>query len=161
MWPKSVKKTVTEIDNFLSSEPGRPLLVHGFSVGGYVHMEVLRHLLNSNDQNRCQEIIKRFKGQIFDSVVDIVGIAEGISEALFSDRPVLQKVAYLSINNYLRLMESSVTQIHRKASELFHTNSLKIPSLMLYSKYDKIGSPGPIESAIKGWKAKDVFVMSK
>ena len=45
-----------------------------------------------------------------------------------------------------------VTEYYIRSSQMFHANPLRCPSLVLYSKADIIGIPGPIEDLINNWR---------
>lgn len=66
-----------------------PLLLHGFSVGGYLWAEVLVKI--AQDQERYKHIVDRTAGQIWDSAADITEIPIGFPSAVFPKNPVLEK----------------------------------------------------------------------
>lgn len=66
-----------------------PLVVHGFSVGGYIWGEVLVKI--AQEQERYKSIIERTAGQVWDSAADITEIPIGFPVAVFPKNPVLQK----------------------------------------------------------------------
>lgn len=68
-----------------------PLLLHGFSVGGYVWGECM--VLMARDTERFKHVINCFNGQIWDSVVDISEIHIGVPKAMFPKNYTLQKAA--------------------------------------------------------------------
>lgn len=57
------------------------ILVHGFSIGGYVWGEV--ELLLSRDSSRYSSVINRIHGQVWDSVVGLESIIKGFPRAIF------------------------------------------------------------------------------
>lgn len=65
-----------------------PLLIHAFSVGGYVWGEVLVQIAAA--QHRYQHIIDRTTGQVYDSAADITELPTGLPFAVFPKNPVLQ-----------------------------------------------------------------------
>lgn len=66
-----------------------PLILHGFSIGGYLWGEVLA--IMAQDQERYKDIIDRIVGQIWDSAADITEIPIGFPKAVFPKNPVLEK----------------------------------------------------------------------
>lgn len=66
-----------------------PILLHGFSVGGYVWGECMVHM--SRDTERYKLILDRICGQIWDSAADITEIPVGVPKALFDNNYTLQK----------------------------------------------------------------------
>lgn len=74
----------------------RPVMVHGFSVGGYLWGEVMN--LMSKDLNKYQPVIDQIAGQIWDSVVDFEGIPVGMPKAMFPSNALARK----SLEMYIR-----------------------------------------------------------
>lgn len=75
--------------NFLLvNENYAPLLLHGFSVGGYVWSEALVHV--AQDMKRYQPIVDRICGQVWDSAADITEIPIGVPFAVFPKNKVMQ-----------------------------------------------------------------------
>jgi len=68
----------------------RPLLVHGFSVGGYVWGETLA--LAEEGRNRFQPVLDNIVGTIWDSVAEVQEIPDGVPTALFPKNKTLQNV---------------------------------------------------------------------
>lgn len=73
------------------------VLIHGFSVGGYVYGELLVKM--KNEPNKYSSIKDRIVGQVFDSIADFDRIPVGVSKAV-TRKVVLQK----SIETYIRLV---------------------------------------------------------
>lgn len=66
-----------------------PLLLHGFSVGGYFWGECMVHM--ARDTERYKVITDRICGQIWDSLADITEIPIGVPKAVFPRNFTLQK----------------------------------------------------------------------
>lgn len=141
-----------------SSRSHQPILVHGFSVGGYLYGETIVKF--TSDAKRCHEMSGRIRGQVFDSPVDFEGVPRGVGLAM-TGNPVLQKTITASLNGYLRLFKNEVTQHYTRSSEMFHQNPLRSPSLVFYSKSDPIGTPGPIETLMRNWSRQGIPVTSR
>ena len=134
--------------------------MHGFSVGGFVHTELIKKLLES-DKSESKLAMNQIKGQIFDSVVDMYGVADGVSASLYIKSPIRRAITRMAIQGYVDLTYKNVYQAYEQASKIFHSNPLLVPSLMLYSKADTIGAAGPIEKAIESWRSKGIPVAQK
>lgn len=65
-----------------------PLVLHGFSVGGYLWSEVLVKI--AQEQEKYQHIIDRTAGQVWDSAADITELPVGLPVAVFPKNAVLQ-----------------------------------------------------------------------
>lgn len=68
-----------------------PLLLHGFSVGGYVWGECMVQM--AREPARFQHVLEQFNGQIWDSVVDLSEIHIGVPKAMFPKNDTLQRAA--------------------------------------------------------------------
>lgn len=160
LWPQNAQRVVGQVADFVgdSRRNRQPILVHGFSVGGYLYGETVLKFLS--DPERFRNMDGRIRGQIFDSPVDFEGVPRGIGKALTSN-PVLQKTIKLSLDGFLKVFRSQVTQHFVRSSEMFHLNPLRSPSLVFYSKSDPIGIPGPIETVMRNWKKLDIPVSSR
>jgi hypothetical protein len=67
----------------------RPLLIHGFSVGGYVWGEVMA--IAERDRERFQPLFSNIVGHIWDSAADMQDIPDGLPAAVFPKNLMLQK----------------------------------------------------------------------
>lgn len=72
-----------------------PLVLHGFSVGGYVWGECMMHM--SKDMERYRHVLDQFRGQIWDSVVELTEIPIGVPKAMFPTNDTLQR----ALANYM------------------------------------------------------------
>ena len=71
------------------------MILHGFSVGGYLWGECLVHI--ARDLENHQHILNRITGQIWDSAADITEIPVGVPKALFPNNKALQT----ALRNYM------------------------------------------------------------
>ena len=158
--PASAQKVMADVLDLL--QDGRlerkPLLVHGFSVGGYVYGELLIKL--RQEAKKYGTIRDRLVGQVFDSPVDYEGVPNGFANILTSNK--LGQVAIKSsLELYMRVFEKSITKHYLSSSAAFHDNELLLPSLMLYSKTDPIGVADRIELVVSKWRKKGIPVHTK
>jgi len=66
----------------------RPVLIHGFSVGGYLWGELLA--LAEKDKERFQPVLDNIVGHIWDSTADMQDIPDGLPTAVFPKNSILQ-----------------------------------------------------------------------
>lgn len=78
LWPvRGTQQVAEDIVNFLANNDYyRQVVVHGFSVGGYVFGECLA--LMNKDRKKYQSTIDRVVSQIWDSAADITEIPVGV-----------------------------------------------------------------------------------
>lgn len=90
LWPvKGTQVVALEIVNFLESNDSyRPMIIHGFSVGGYLWGECMVHM--ARDLEKYEPMLNRISAQIWDSAADITEIPVGVPKALFPKNETLQ-----------------------------------------------------------------------
>lgn len=82
--------------SFLSNNTDyKQMVLHGFSVGGYMWGECLAHM--DKDRAKYQPVVDRIIGQVWDSAADITEIPIGVPKALFPRNPKLQS----ALRNYM------------------------------------------------------------
>ena len=160
LWPARAQAVAAQIVDFVTapSRRSQPILVHGFSVGGYLYGETLVRM--TSDPIMAEEMSRRVRGQIFDSPVDMEGVPRGVSLAVTGSRPA-QIAIKSSLDTYLALLQKQVTRHYIRSSQTFHSNPLRTPSLLLYSYADVVGTAGPIEKLMDNWRRAGVLVQSK
>lgn len=72
-----------------------PLLLHGFSVGGYLWGECMVHM--SREVERYRHVLDMIQGQVWDSAVELSEIPIGVPKAVFPNNDTLQR----ALKNYL------------------------------------------------------------
>lgn len=73
-----------------------PLLLHGFSVGGYLWAECMVHM--SREVDRYRHVLDMVQGQVWDSAVELTEIPIGVPKAVFPNNDTLQ----LALRKYLK-----------------------------------------------------------
>ncbi|XP_055592399.1 transmembrane protein 53-A-like isoform X2 [Uranotaenia lowii] len=140
LWPmKGSQLVAAEIVKFLkNNEFKNGLIIHGFSVAGYVWGECLVHI--ARDLNQYQVVLDRVKGQIWDSAADITEISVGVPTALFPRNPTLQNALRKYMLYHMKAFHEPATSHYIRSSQMFHTNLLRCPALFLVSKTDPVGT---------------------
>ncbi|XP_046364945.1 transmembrane protein 53-like [Haliotis rufescens] len=158
--PKKAQVVMQEVINILddSSRRDKPLMIHGFSVGGYLYGEMLVTL--RDQASRYTSIRDRLLGQIFDSPVDFAGVPRGFANVL-GFNSFSRALIKSSIEGYLKLFKETSTKHYIKSSEAFHDNEMLLPSLLLYSRADPIGVAKDIEVVARKWASKGIPVHLK
>lgn len=115
----------------------QPLLLHGFSIGGYQWGEVLVKI--HDNPKLYQPIADRIVGQVWDSAADITEIPVGFPKALFPRNPVLQGATEKYIRYHMRTFQDVATCHYIRSSQMFHTTLVRAPALFYFSKSDPVG----------------------
>ncbi|RZF46549.1 hypothetical protein LSTR_LSTR013079 [Laodelphax striatellus] len=140
LWPVKGSQVIAEdLINFLDENKScQPIVLHGFSVGGYVWGEVMVRL--KEDLARYQSLIDRIVGQTWDSAADFTEFQVGLPLAVFPDNPLLRGLLERYVSYHLKTFHDVATIHYLRSSQLFHTTLVKAPALLLVSETDPIGS---------------------
>ncbi|CAK9804922.1 Transmembrane protein 53 [Anthophora quadrimaculata] len=140
LWPvKGSRLVAADLLEFLTQQQNyQQILLHGFSVGGYMWGEVL-DLVQSNHQKYCN-VIDRIVGQVWDSLVYVTGIPLGIPRAVFPKNEMLQRILQKYLEYHLKTFYKQSTQYYVQSSHMFHRNLVRTPALFLVSKTDPVGA---------------------
>lgn len=129
----------------------QPLMLHGFSVGGYVWAETLVKM--NEDLEKYRPVINRFVGQIWDSCADITEIPVGFPKAVFPKNPILQAATEKYIRYHMSAFHNIATCHYIRASQMFYTTVIRSPALFFVSKTDPIGSMESNNRVRDSWRA--------
>ncbi|XP_042862634.1 transmembrane protein 53-B-like [Penaeus japonicus] len=149
---KGSQVAADQVLQFLHANPSHsPLLIHGFSVGGYVFSEVMVKV--EKDFKKHGHLLNRFVGQIWDSGVDIDGIPDGMPRAI-TNNALLQKSMKKYLEWYLKIQYDTATVHYERASQKMHQNFVGVPGLFLFSDNDPVSTPEMNARVYKKWEAK-------
>ncbi|XP_052888901.1 uncharacterized protein LOC128297316 [Anopheles moucheti] len=139
VWPVyGSQKVAADIVKFLSNNDfPEGIVIHGFSVGGYLWGECLAKLHAVPIGRR---VLENIRGQVWDSLADITEIPVGVPHALLPHNPTLQGVLRNYINYHMKLFHEEATQYYVKCTHLFHYEPALCPALLLVSKTDPVGT---------------------
>jgi len=119
LWPvKGSQLVAQDIVNFLANnEYYRQMILHGFSVGGYVWGECLAHM--QKDREKYQTVVDRIIGQVWDSVADITEIPIGVPKAMFPRNERLQAALQNYMIYHLKTFHEAATQHYIRSFPVF------------------------------------------
>ena len=138
----------------------RPLLIHGFSAGGYMY----GNLLTALDQRGAAglAVTQRIKGFVFDSPVDIDGVPFGLSRAIFgndSEGTLRQRLVQAALETYLspslpmrQYYQASSDAMHGKAFAAGFSSPFAVPSAWLFSDADTVTVTADIQAVTQKWR---------
>lgn len=139
MWPtKGSRLVAADLLKFLDDQNYQQILLHGFSVGGYMWGEVLE--LIQSDREKYGYVIDRIVGQIWDSAADVTELSIGTPRAVFPKNQMLQNMLQKYLDYHLKTFHKQSTQYYIRSSQLFHTNLVRSPALFFMSKTDPVGT---------------------
>lgn len=131
------KLVAADVIKFLANNDDyKQILVHGFSVGGYLWGEILGQM--HKDMGTSQKILDRICGQVWDSAADITEIPAAISTVVATNLQI-QKALENYVIYHLKTFHEAATQHYIRSSQMFHTNLCHAPALFFVSKTDPLG----------------------
>ncbi|XP_045504715.1 uncharacterized protein LOC123701327 [Colias croceus] len=151
MWPlKGSQLVAGDLLRFMSANDNeQPLVVHGFSVGGYLWGELCVHVMK--DQQLYQPLLDRVAAQIWDSAADITEITIGVPAAVFPKNKIMQKTLKAYMEYHLKTFHDAATVHYIRSSQLFHTNLCRAPALFLLSASDPVGAERSNRAVCDSW----------
>lgn len=145
---KNVWKTALDITRGENQQNPNDIIVHAFSMGGYLFGQSLRCIEKHPEEFNI--LNSQIKAQIFDSPPDHGSIANGISKS-FNVPKILEKPIEGVVKGYLKLTYNTAGVEHRAASQSFHNNTITAPSLWYYSHSDVVANYKDCEVVINKW----------
>ncbi|XP_034952555.1 transmembrane protein 53-A [Chelonus insularis] len=151
IWPANGTRVIAkDLLQFLDSNTGyNQIMIHGFSIGGYICGELLDHAYV--DRERYNRLFERIVCQIWDSAADVTELSIGTSKAAFPNNETLQKLCYKYMEFHMRVFYKQATQYYLRSSHHFNKDPLRAPALFLVSKKDPVGTVAANEKVRTSW----------
>lgn len=143
------KKISKDFVRFLVEKQYSDVVLHGFSVGGYMFGQVLLDIDKQQPAIR-EKILNSVRGILFDSIVPLEGICVGVANSITSN-PLGAKLLENLLRVYLFLGHRIATKSYLEVSEKVWGGPLKCPTLFLMSKDDKISDHKIVERLAGDW----------
>ena len=148
----SLQLVAADVVKFLESNvTTNPLVLHGFSVGGYVWGECMVHM--AADTKRYKTIIDNINGQIWDSVTDITEIPIGVPKAMFPSNDTLQRAVSNYMLYHMKTFHEPATSHYIRSSQMFYSTLVKKPALLFLSHSDPIGAVSSNKQLRESWES--------
>ncbi|XP_065089429.1 transmembrane protein 53-like [Ochlerotatus camptorhynchus] len=160
MWPVHGSQAVAnDIVKFMrNNDLNRGVVLHGFSVGGYLWGECL---VKINEDESNKPVLDKIKGQIWDSAADITEIPVGVPHAVLPKNPTLQSALRGYITYHLKLFHEEATQYYEKCNNLYFYEPARCPALLLVSKTDPVGTESANKRLMEAWETVGVKTTMK
>ncbi|CAK1588970.1 unnamed protein product [Parnassius mnemosyne] len=151
IWPiKGSQLVAADLVKLMSAnENGQPMVVHGFSVGGYIWGEVCAQIMKNREL--YQPVVDRITAQVWDSAADITEITVGVPMAVFPKNNIMQKTLKAYMEYHLKTFHDVATTHYIRSSQLFHTNLCRAPALFLLSQSDPVGAESSNRAVYDSW----------
>lgn len=145
------QKVALDVLEFLSRNDGNyeKMIVHGFSAGGNLWGEILRHW--QNDPLKYQAVMDRIVAQVWDSLAGISEVPIGMSKSIFPHNKFMQKSLEKFILNFLNTFDESIMRHYIKSADLFYSGLVKAPALFFVSKTDIVGTEAESRKIADKW----------
>ncbi|XP_060635644.2 transmembrane protein 53-A-like [Anolis sagrei] len=134
-----------------------PLLVHAFSIGGYVFAQMMVRLQDAPQDH--QGVKQRIRGLVYDSLVagDLEDMARGVSQ-MTTASPTLQPLLRRGTLLYFRLFSRCTVSYFQAALEVFHRPPLHCPALVFFCHNDPLSDPRVMGQLLDSWRAAGIAV---
>jgi len=161
LWPvKGTQVVAFDIVKFLNNnESYTPMIIHGFSVGGYLWGECMVHM--ARDLDKYTPLLNRISAQIWDSAADITEIPVGVPKALFPKNETLENALRSYMLYHLKTFHDVATIHYMRSSQLFHFSLVQAPALFLVSKTDPVGAVDSNQRVREALESKGISVTWK
>ncbi|KAJ8940376.1 hypothetical protein NQ318_015769, partial [Aromia moschata] len=161
LWPtKGTQMVAKDLLRFIDlNTKYAPLVLHGFSVGGYVWGEVLVNI--AAERERYSNVVDRIAGQIWDSAADITEISVGLPIAVFPRNSYMQTALRQYMLYHLKAFDKVATRHYIRSSQMFHTNLVQAPAQFIISKADPIGTEASNTRVRESWESMGMKVYWK
>ncbi|XP_006633275.1 transmembrane protein 53-A [Lepisosteus oculatus] len=151
LWPRRGLDHGAKVLELLQTDTfnSRPLLVHGFSIGGYTFAQIMVHVTRNAQQH--QSLTNRIRGQIFDSLVvgSVEHMASGVGRSMFPRfEGLVQKVSLL----YFSLFKKYTVDYYNRAIDVFWNNPVRAPALFFYCDNDPLSDCEEVERVTRHWE---------
>lgn len=143
------KKISQDFVRFLVEKQYSDVVLHGFSVGGYMFGQVLLDIDKQEEQVR-EKLLQSIRGLVFDSLVPFEGTCIGVANSITTNK-FAAKVLENMLKLYLKLGHSIATKHYLNSSEKVWGGPLRCPSLFLLSKDDKISDYRIVQRLAEVW----------
>jgi hypothetical protein len=143
------RKISEDFVRFMVEKQYSNVVVHGFSVGGYMFGRFLIEIDKFEAEMR-DRLLKSIRGIVFDSLVPFEGIAPGVSRSI-TRHPLGAKCLEKLIELYLIVAKSIATRHYLEASDKVWGGPLRCPTLFLMSKDDNISDHRIVERLASVW----------
>ncbi|KAI4463775.1 hypothetical protein MML48_4g00020442 [Holotrichia oblita] len=133
-----INMRISPLNYKLANQTYSPLVLHGFSIGGYLWGEALVQM--KSDKKRYQPIADKISGQIWDSLADITQIPIGTPAAMFPNNKLLQTILRSYLVFHMKAFDKIATCHYRKSRDAFFENIVNVPMLIFGSKIDPVAT---------------------
>lgn len=162
LFPDLGKRYAARIVHVLShvlATHDRPLLIHAFSGGGYFVGQIFEIIYHER-RKQYGSLGALIIGIILDSPVEVASAPDGIAKSAFSASWLIFAIR-MSIMTFLLCTYPITRSKHFKAASRVHDMETNCPTLVFWSKNDRIGRPEDAERFIKNQQKRGREVFSR
>lgn len=134
---------------FLDQHNYPQVVIHGFSIAGYVYGQLLLDIFKL-DKEKQQQLINSIQGIVLDSVVPFEGAFYGIARTV-SSNPIMVALIANTIRAYLFLGHYIAGKRFQEVSKVVWSGPVKCPALFINSKEDVISDYKIIDRLRETW----------
>lgn len=143
------KKISEDFVRFMIEKQYSNVVLHGFSVGGYMFGRFLLEIDQLNEEMR-RKLLNSIRGLVFDSLVPFEGTCYGVANSITRNKLAAKAIEQL-LRFYLLVGHNVATKYYLEASDKVWGGPLRCPSLFLMSRDDKISDHKIVERLASVW----------
>ena len=125
------------------------IVIKGVSAGAYMWGECLTIL---DDTNQTEELSKRIKCQIWDSVPKPETLRQNITNAMFPGNQIMKNITEKVAGFIFDTFYSDTFEHYRRPFHYYMFKSMKAPSLVITSKKDNLATEADVKELVEHWK---------
>jgi len=161
LWPITGGKVIAkDMLTFMENNPQyKTVFLHAFSVGAYVWGQLL--VWHRQQPERYDFIRERIVGQIWDSIVDIEGVTQGIGGALFPNNWLVRNLIEGYVWFHVNMFHDRVMKHYLETRSAYHNSVLRVPTLIYSSESDPVALHAVVEKIADRWEELGTEVFMK
>ena len=125
------------------------IVIKGISGGAYIWGECLTIL---DDTNQTEELSKRIKCQIWDSVPKSETVPQGLANVLFPENQFMKKITGKVMRYLMHTFYSDTFEYYRRPTHYYMFKSIKAPTLVFSSITDGLATEADVREMVENWK---------
>lgn len=140
---------------------GRHIVVHAFSIGGYMFTQMLIHM--DKDPERYMELSQMVKGHVYDSLVvgSLEHMAIGLGKSLFPRFDGLAQGVVAVAMLYFWLFKTKTADLYDRSIRVFHSSPVTSPALFFFCENDLMCDSVNMEATIHLWRKRGIAVEAR
>lgn len=148
---RGAMKIAKDFVRFMVEKQYSDVVLHGFSVGGYMFGQFLLEIDKQNETTK-RDLLASIQGIVFDSLVPFEGTCIGVANSITSNK-IAAKILENLLRLYLVVGRDIATKYYLAASDKVWGGPLRCPTLFLMSRDDRISDHKIVTHLADVWQS--------